>query len=139
MEVVSWARLTAELGVRYTPVVAWSEKPALEAAARKAVRRQAMNDAQYADEEADEHQDDAARPGPPRPAVLWRRDGVNVAALLDVCNPSSLDEQARARRGSQPAPLRGSPRRAHALTASPRRAHALTRPCRTRRRSLTLR
>ena len=37
MEVVSWARLTAELGVRYTPVVAWTDQPALEAAARSAV------------------------------------------------------------------------------------------------------
>ena len=32
MEVVSWARLTAELGVAYTRVVGWNDAPELAAA-----------------------------------------------------------------------------------------------------------
>jgi hypothetical protein len=121
MEVVSWARLTAELGVRYTPVVAWTDQPALEAAARSAVREQASHDA----EEAEDHDDDAARP-----AVLWRRDGVNVAELLGVSNLSSLEEQARALKGGtaeSQSPPRACALRSELALPSPE-PHALTHP-----------
>ena len=113
MEVLSWARLTEELGVSYTRVVAWSEQPALTAAARGAVSEQAAQDDEHvsSDDEPDDDAEggsggEASNPNPcggasaARPArrrsVLWRRHGVDVRAALNVDDLSSLEDQARA-------------------------------------------
>ena len=99
MEVVSWGRLTDELGVVYTAAVAWNEAPALAAAARSAVSEQAAQDAeQYSDDEFEDRGGGSGVPSTSRAAcspVLWRRHGVDVRAVLNCDDLSPLEDEAR--------------------------------------------
>ena len=104
MEVVSWARLTAELGVAYARVVGWNDAPALAAAARSAVAEQAAQDAEHYSSD-DEFADADGGPSGShsraaaalrRAPVLWRRHGVDVRAVLNVDDLSPLEDEARA-------------------------------------------
>ena len=91
MEVVSWARLTSELGVAYTPVVAWSDQPALAEAARNAVSEQAAQDADVSsDDEAEDNRAAARGSGRRRSPVLWRLSKDFIRSAWAACRPAAL-------------------------------------------------
>ena len=102
MEVVGWPRLTAELGVVRTHLVAWHDAPELEAIARTAVEEQAAHDADADSDDDDDAEvdlgsqsDGTASGRRARSHVLWRRDGLDIPALLNVDDLRPLDQQAR--------------------------------------------
>jgi hypothetical protein len=112
MEVVSWERLTKELGVVHARVVGWNDAPALAAAARSAVSEQVAQDAEhyssdddFADRDDGELSNSRAAAALRRAPVLWRRHGVDVRAMLNVDDLSPLEDEARAERSApRPAP-----------------------------------
>ena len=121
MEVVSWGRLNAELGVVYARVVGWNDAPALTASARSAVSEQAAQDAEHysSDDDFADGEDGGLSNSHSRAAaalrrapVLWRRHGVDVRAVLGVDDLSPLEDEARA--------TRSAPRSARRAAASPR-------------------